>query len=203
VQVRELSIPDAYELSPVVHRDGRGSFTEIYRFEPLESSIGHRFDLRQGNLSISARGAVRGVHYALVPPSQAKFVYAPFGALLDIVVDIRVGSPTFGAWDSVVIDDVDRKAVYLAEGLGHVLVALTEGATANYLASAVYNPGREHGIDPLDPDLGIEYPFERDDLLLSPKDLEAPSLADAAAAGLLPDYAECQAYYAHLAAVNE
>jgi dTDP-4-dehydrorhamnose 3,5-epimerase len=198
VQLRELSIPDAYELTPIVHRDDRGSFTEMYRFDALEAVIGHRFELRQGNLSTSARGAVRGVHYALVPPSQAKFVYAPFGALLDIVVDIRVGSPTFGAWDSVVIDDVERRAVYLAEGLGHVLVALTEGATANYLASEVYNPERELGIDPLDPELGIAYPFERHELLVSPKDLEAPSLADAAAAGRLPDYAECRAFYASL-----
>ena len=192
---RELAIPDAYEFTPVQHHDDRGTFLEFYRFEVLEEVVGHRLDLRQGNLSVSARGVVRGVHYALVPPSQAKFVHAPRGALLDIIVDIRVGSPTFGAWDSVVIDDQDRRAVYVAEGLGHMLVALTDDATASYLTSAVFDATREKGLDPLDPELAIDFPFPRDELLLSPKDLEAPGLAQAAAAGLLPTWDECRAHY--------
>jgi dTDP-4-dehydrorhamnose 3,5-epimerase len=198
VQIRELSIPDAYEFTPRQHADDRGVFLESYRFEALEEAVGHRLDLRQANISVSRRGVVRGVHYALVPPSQAKFVCAPYGALMDIVVDIRVGSPTFGAWDSVIIDAVDRRAVYLAEGLGHVLVALTADATASYLASAVYDAQRELGLDPLDPDLGLDLPFPLDELLLSPKDLAAPGLAEAAERGLLPTWAECRAYYARL-----
>jgi dTDP-4-dehydrorhamnose 3,5-epimerase len=198
VQIRELSIPDAYEFTPTVHADDRGVFLEYYRFEPLEETVGHRLDLRQGNISVSKRGVVRGVHYALVPPSQAKFVCAPRGALLDVVVDIRVGSPTFGRWDSVVIDDVDRRAVYLAEGLGHVLIALTDDATASYLASAVYDSARELGLDPLDADLALEFPFPIDELLLSPKDTEAPGLSEAAERGLLPTWDECRAYYAAL-----
>lgn len=192
---RELAIPDAFEFTPVQHRDDRGTFLEFYRSDALEEAVGHRLDLRQGNLSVSARGVVRGVHYALVPPSQAKFVFAPRGALLDIIVDIRVGSPTFGSWDSVVIDDVDRRAVYVAEGLGHMLVALTDDATASYLTSAGFDPEREKGLDPLDPELAIELPFPRDEVRLSPKDLAAPSLAEAAEAGLLPTWDECRAYY--------
>jgi dTDP-4-dehydrorhamnose 3,5-epimerase len=195
VKSRELAIPDAFELTPVQHRDDRGTFLEFYRVEALEDAVGHGLDLKQGNLSVSDRGVVRGVHYALVPPSQAKFVFAPRGALLDIVVDIRVGSPTFGRWDSVIIDDVDRRAVYVAEGLGHVLVALTDQATAGYLTSAVFDPDREKGIDPLDPELAIEFPFPPDDLRLSPKDLAAPSLAEAAEAGILPTCDECRRYY--------
>ena len=197
--VRELSIPDAYEFTPVVHSDSRGVFLESYRFEPLEQAVGHRLDLRQTNISVSARGVVRGVHYALVPPSQAKFVTAPRGALLDVIVDIRVGSPTFGQWDSVVLDEVERKAVYLAEGLGHVLIALTDDATALYLASAVFTPERELGLNPLDPELAIEYPFPLDELVLSPKDTEAPGLSEAAERGLLPNWDECREFYASLA----
>lgn len=196
--MRELTIPDAYEFTPVQHRDDRGLFLEFYRADRLEETVGHPLRLQQGNLSVSARGVVRGVHYALVPPSQAKFVFAPKGAFLDVIVDIRVGSPTFGRWDSVVIDDVDRRAVYLSEGLGHVLVALTEGATANYLTSAVFDPQREKGIDPLDPELGIEFPFPVEELVLSDKDRAAPSLAQAAAEGLLPTWDECRAFYDRL-----
>lgn len=199
MQVRELAIPDAYEFTPVQHRDHRGVFLEFYRFEPLEEAVGHALDLRQGNLSVSSRGVVRGVHYALVPPSQAKFVCAPRGAFLDVIVDIRVGSPAFGAWDSVVIDDVDRRAVYLSEGLGHVLVALTDDATACYLASAVFDPQREKGVTPLDPELGIRFPFPDDELVLSEKDRAAPTLAEAAEQGLLPTWDECRAFYAELA----
>jgi dTDP-4-dehydrorhamnose 3,5-epimerase len=200
VKARELAIPDAYEFTPVLHGDDRGTFLEFYRFEALEETVGHRLDLRQGNLSTSARGVVRGIHYALVPPSQAKFVFAPRGALLDVIVDIRVGSPTFGQWDSVVIDDVDRRAVYLAEGLGHMLVALSDDATASYLTSAVFDPEREKGLDPLDPELAIEFPIPREQMRLSPKDLAAPGLSEAAEAGLLPTWDECRAFYDSLRA---
>ena len=199
MQIRELSIPDAYEFTPVVRADTRGVFLESYRVEPLAEAIGHPLEVKQGNVSVSSRGVVRGVHYALVPPGQAKYVMAVRGALLDVVIDLRVGSPAFGTWEAVTIDDRDRKAVYLAEGLGHMLVALTDNATASYLASAVYNPGRELAINPLDPELGLEFPFGRDELLLSPKDLEAPTLAEARDAGLLPTWDECRAFYASLA----
>ena len=202
MRFRELAVPGAFEFTPVIHADSRGSFLEFYRFERLEEVVGHRLDLRQGNLSVSARGVVRGVHYALVPPGQAKFVHAPTGAFYDYVVDLRVGSPSFGAWDRVLIDDVDRRAVYLAEGLGHVLVALTDGAIASYLTSTVYTPEREFTIDPRDPQLALELPFADDELLISDRDAEAPSLAEAAERGLLPDYAECLAYYETLRAVN-
>jgi dTDP-4-dehydrorhamnose 3,5-epimerase len=189
-----LTIPDAFEFTPVVHADSRGSFLEFYRFEALEEAVGHRLDLRQGNLSVSARGVLRGVHYALVPPGQAKFVHAPYGAFYDYIVDLRVGSPTFGAWDRVLIDDVDRRAVYLAEGLGHVLLSLADDSTASYLTSTVYTPGRELTIDPLDPELALELPFSVDELIISARDTEAPSLAEARESGQLPDFAECRAF---------
>ncbi|MGN6272325.1 MAG: dTDP-4-dehydrorhamnose 3,5-epimerase family protein [Protaetiibacter sp.] len=194
MRARELTIPDAFEFTPVIHADARGSFLEFYRFEALQDAVGHRLDVRQGNISVSARGVLRGVHYALVPPGQAKFVHAVVGAFYDYVIDLRIGSPTFGAWDRVLIDDVDRRAVYLAEGLGHALVSLADGSTASYLTSTVYTPERELTIDPLDPELGLELPFAADELIVSPRDAAAPSLAEARAAGHLPDYAECRAF---------
>jgi dTDP-4-dehydrorhamnose 3,5-epimerase len=195
VHIRPLTIADSYEITPIQRADDRGLFLEWYRGDRLEETIGHPLNLRQGNLSVSRKGVVRGIHFADVPVGQAKYVMAPHGAVLDFVIDIRVGSPTFGQWDSVLLDDVERKAIYLAEGLGHAFVALTEGATVSYLVSDVYNPTAEHGINPLDEQIGLVFPPEAGELLLSPKDVEAPTLAQAAEQGLLPAYADLTAFY--------
>jgi dTDP-4-dehydrorhamnose 3,5-epimerase len=195
VQIRELAVPDAYEITPVQRADDRGVFLEWYRFDELERVVGHPLDLRQANMSVSKRGVVRGVHFADVPRGQAKYVKAVSGAVLDFVVDIRVGSPTFGQWDSVRLDTETHRAVYISEGLGHCFVALTDDAAVTYLVSDVYTPSAEHGITPLDPDLGLVFPEEAGEALLSPKDLEAPTLAEAAAAGLLPTWSDMRAFH--------
>ncbi|TFC19188.1 dTDP-4-keto-6-deoxy-D-glucose epimerase [Cryobacterium algoritolerans] len=195
MKIRELSIPDSYEITPTQFGDDRGVFLEWYRFDHLEEKIGHRLDIAQANTSVSRSGSVRGIHFADIPPSQAKYVMVAHGAVLDYVIDIRVGSPTFGQWDSVLLDDTDRRAVYIAEGLGHCFVALTDNATVSYLVTAPFNPGREHGINPLDADIGLVFPPEAGELLLSPKDTDAPGLAEAAASGLLPTWADARAFY--------
>ncbi len=188
-------MPDGYEITPVQRADDRGVFLEWYRFDELERVVGHRLDLRQANMSVSKRGVVRGVHFADVPRGQAKYVKAVSGAVLDFVIDIRVGSPTFGQWDSVRLDTETHKAVYISEGLGLCFVALTDDAAVTYLVSDVYNPGAEHGITPLDPELGLVFPEEAGEALLTPKDLEAPTLAEAAAAGLLPTWSDMRAFH--------
>lgn len=202
MHIRELSIPDSYEISPIQRADDRGLFLEWYRFDKLEEAIGHSLNLRQGNLSVSKRGVVRGIHFADVPVGQAKYVMATHGAVLDFVVDIRVGSPTYGRWDSVRLDDVDRKAIYIAEGLGHAFVALTDDATVSYLVTDTYNPAAEHGIDPLDSDIALVFPAEAGEALLSPKDTEAPTLREAEAAGLLPTWSAMRSYYDSLRTVT-
>lgn len=200
MQIRELSVPDAYEITPILRGDDRGVFLEWYRFDRLEETIGHPLILRQANTSVSRRGVVRGIHFADIPPGQAKYVTATHGAVLDYVVDIRVGSPTFGEWDTVRLDDVDRRAIYLSEGLGHAFVALTDDATVSYLVTDTYNAAREHGINPLDPEVGLVFPDEAGELLLSPKDTDAPSFRDAANSGLLPQWADVRSHYAALTA---
>ncbi|GAA4604203.1 dTDP-4-dehydrorhamnose 3,5-epimerase [Actinoplanes octamycinicus] len=192
MKIRPLTIEGAWEVTPVQHGDDRGTFLEWYRFDHLAAVVGHPLDLAQANLSTSARGVVRGVHFADVPPGQAKYVTCVSGAVLDVVVDLRVGSPTFGQWEGVPLDDVDRRAVYLSEGLGHAFCALTEGATVAYLCSATYRPGHEHGVHPLDPDLAISWPVEAPSL--SPKDAAAPSLTEARESGLLPSLETCRDY---------
>ncbi|BCY11898.1 dTDP-4-dehydrorhamnose 3,5-epimerase family protein [Actinoplanes sp. L3-i22] len=192
MKIRPLSIEGGWEVTPTQYGDDRGTFLEWYRFDHLAAAVGHPLDLAQANLSVSAKGVVRGVHFADVPPGQAKYVTCVSGAVLDVVVDIRAGSPTFGQWEAVRLDDVDRRAVYLEEGLGHAFCSLTEGAVVTYLCSSTYRPGHEHGVHPLDPELGIAWPAEVP--LLSPKDAAAPSLSEALAAELLPRYDTCRDY---------
>jgi dTDP-4-dehydrorhamnose 3,5-epimerase len=196
MKIRPLSIEGAWEITPVQHGDPRGMFMEWYRFDHLAEAVGHPLNLAQANMSVSAAGVVRGVHFADVPPGQAKYVTCVRGAVLDVIVDLRVGSPTFGQWEGVRLDDVDRRAVYISEGLGHGFCALSDDATLSYLCSSAYNPTGEHGIHPLDPDLAIEWPADAPQL--SAKDEAAPTLAEARAAGLLPNYDECRAFTASL-----
>lgn len=192
MKIRPLGIDGAFEIVPKVHGDPRGAFLEWYRFDHLAAEVGHPLRLAQANMSVSARGVVRGIHFADVPPGQAKYVTCARGAVVDVVVDLRLGSPTFGRWEAVRLDDVDRRAVYLAEGLGHGFAALTDDATLTYLCSETYAPGRERAVDPLDPDLGIDWPVRRP--LLSERDAAAPTLAQARERGELPDWQACRDY---------
>ena len=197
MDVTGLKIPHSYVVTPKVHSDDRGDFWEWYKFDQLAEHVGHPLSLRQANASVSKRGVFRGIHFAELNPGQAKYVSCPVGEVLDIVVDIRVGSPTFGQVETVLLNDKNRKAVYLAEGLGHGFIALTENAVVNYLVSGVYNPQREHGINPLDPALGLTE-VEKIKISLSPKDLEAPSLHQAQEIGLLPTWEDSLARYEQL-----
>lgn len=203
MEFRELSVPGAWEITPRQFGDDRGVFLEWFKEAPFAESLGHRLHLAQANCSVSAAGVLRGIHFAQLPPGQAKYVTCPKGAVLDVAIDIRVGSPTFGQWDSVLLDDVDRRAVYLSEGLGHAFMSLEDGSTVVYLCSAPYAPGREHGVHPLDPAIGIQWPTTARDgspltPQLSPKDAAAPTLAEAQVQGLLPTLGEVRAFVASL-----
>ena len=199
MQIRPLKIEGAWEVTPRQFHDERGVFLESFRADHLAEHVGHRLRIEQTNTSVSSRGTVRGVHFADVPPSQAKYVTAVAGSFLDLVVDIRTGSPTFGQWDSVLLDTVDRRSVYLSEGLGHAICALEDDSAVTYLCSSAYSPTREHGIHPLDPELGLVFP-DGVEPLLSPKDAAAPTLSQAREQGLLPRYDDCLALRKELAA---
>ena len=197
MKIRPL-IEGAFEITPFQHGDARGAFLELYKQDEITAELGYPLRLAQANISISQAGVLRAVHFADVPPGQAKYVTCTRGAGLDVVVDLRVGSPTFGQWEGVLLDDVDRRAVYISEGLGHGFCALTDDATLVYLCSEGYNPGRERTIHALDPELAIEWPVATP--LLSERDASAPSLAETRERGLLPDYATCREYYETLRA---
>ncbi len=195
MKVRELAIPGTWEITPTIHGDSRGRLFEWLTDRDFSAFAGHRFDLRQANCSVSSAGVLRGLHFAQLPPSQAKYVTCVSGSVFDVVVDIRVGSPTFGQWDSVLLDNVDHKTIYISEGLAHGFMALQDDSTVMYLCSAEYNPGREHTICPTDPALGIAWPSVNGAAPnLSARDAAAPSLKEVQASGLLPSWEETQRF---------
>ena len=193
MQVRALDIAGAWEITPQLHADSRGLFFEWLTDRGFIGFAGHRLDARQANCSVSAAGVLRGLHFAQLPPSQAKYVTCLSGSVFDVVVDIRVGSPTFGRWDAVVLDDRSRRSVYLAEGLAHGFLALQDNSMVMYLCSTEYSPQREHTIAATDPALAIDWPSGHG-LVLSDRDAAAPTLDEVRAAGLLPTLQETQAF---------
>jgi dTDP-4-dehydrorhamnose 3,5-epimerase len=193
MEVRALEVAGAWEITPAVHPDSRGLFFEWLTDHGFAEFAGHRLDVRQANCSVSAAGVLRGLHFAQLPPSQAKYVTCLSGSVFDVVVDIRVGSPTFGRWDAVTLDAHDHKSVYISEGLAHGFLALQDNSTVMYLCSAEYSPGREHTIAPTDPALAIEWPSGHE-WVISDRDAAAPTLAEVRAAGLLPTWDDARAF---------
>lgn len=195
MKVRELAIPGAWEITPTIHGDSRGLFFEWLSDRGFTGFAGHRLDVRQANCSVSSAGVLRGLHFAQLPPSQAKYVTCVRGAVFDVVVDIRVGSPTFGQWDSVLLDDQDRRTIYISEGLAHGFLALQDDSTVMYLCSAEYNPEREHTICATDPVIGVEWPLVNGVApSLSDRDAAAPSFEEVRDAGLLPTWVDTQSF---------
>jgi dTDP-4-dehydrorhamnose 3,5-epimerase len=187
VHVQPLGIAGAVLLRPALLPDERGVFTEWLRQPDVVAATGAPFPLAQANLSVSARGTVRGIHFSTAEPGQAKYVTCAAGSVRDVVVDVRVGSPTFGRWVDVVLDDVERACLLIAPGLGHAFQARSEGATLVYLCSTPYDPATERAVDPFDPALGIAW---SDVGPVSAKDRSAPGLAQAAAQGVLPRFGD-------------
>jgi dTDP-4-dehydrorhamnose 3,5-epimerase len=197
MKARKLAIPGAVEFLPTVFPDNRGSFVAPYQEDVFAEAVGHPLRLVQANQSVSRAGTIRGVHFADVPPGQAKYVYCPRGAVLDVLVDVRVGSPTFGEHEAVRLDPETCNALYVPEGVGHAMMALEDDSALSYLCSEGYAPQREHGFTPLDPALNLPWPADLTPIL-SDKDRDAPSFAEVAKAGVLPDYDTCVTYYEKL-----
>jgi dTDP-4-dehydrorhamnose 3,5-epimerase len=190
-----MGIDGAWIFTPRVYPDNRGEFHEWFRGAEFLDNLGYRLELAQANCSVSHRGVIRGIHFTEVPPGQAKYIVCASGAIIDVVVDLRVGSPTYARWEAVRLDEQTRRAVFISEGLGHAFVALSPSATVMYLCSTPFAPGIEHGVHPLDPQIGIAWPQDVQ-AILSQKDAAAPSLDKAARAGLLPAYSDCTAFAA-------
>jgi len=170
----KTSLPGVYELRPAVQRDARGFFLETYhRAKFIDLGIHDTFT--QDNHSRSSRGALRGLHYQLRHP-QAKLCRVVEGEALDVAVDIRVGSPNFGKWTSVLLSSDTQNQLYIPAGFAHGFLSLTEGVHFLYKCSDYYAPDDEYGILWSDPAIAINWGIP--DPVLSPKDAGNPKLAD-------------------------
>jgi NDP-hexose 5-epimerase len=187
VHIAELAVPGAYLVTPRQIPDARGNFYEALRTDVLSRAVGRPFSPRQVNFSVSRRNTLRGLHSVAVPPGQAKYVTCVRGALRDVVVDLRVGSPAFGRHDVNVLDADSGRCVYVPEGVGHGFLTLTADTCVCYVLDTAHVPGTQIDIDPLDPDLALPWGFT-DPPLMSDKDARAPTVTAAAAAGLLAQW---------------
>ena len=192
MKAHPLKISGSWKIEFQKFEDNRGFFYESFKAEEFPKLIGRNFDIKQTNTSSSSKGSVRGIHYALVPPSQAKLVQCQRGSIKDYVIDIRIGSPTFGQFEAVDLDEKAASAIFIEEGLAHAFVALENNTIVTYYVSEKYNPEREKGINPFDKTLNILWP--EIDLILSEKDKAAISLEQAKDQGILTTYDECKKF---------
>jgi NDP-hexose 3,5-(Or5-) epimerase len=184
MRFEETDLPGVLVVRQRVHTDPRGDFHESFRAEQLSEAAGTPFTVAQINYSTSRRNTIRGIHGVLSPPGQAKYVSCANGTLLDIAVDLRTGSPSFGLHTVNVLEAAEGTAVFVPEGFGHGFRALTENARICYVLSSAHVPGTQFEIDPLDPDLDLPWGHESPPLL-SEKDAKAMSLQEALGAGVL------------------
>ena len=192
MKAHPLKISGSWKIEFQKFDDNRGFFYESFKEEDFKSQIGRNLNIKQTNTSSSSKGSVRGIHYALVPPSQAKLVQCQRGSIKDYVIDIRVGSPTFGQFEEIELNEKSASAVFIEEGLAHAFVALENQTVVTYFVTEKYNPEREKGINPFDKTLNVKWPDV--DLILSEKDKQAISLEESKNQGLLPTFDECKKF---------
>jgi dTDP-4-dehydrorhamnose 3,5-epimerase len=192
MKAQPLKISGSWKIDFQKFDDNRGFFYESFKEEDFKKLIGRNLNIKQTNTSSSSKGSVRGIHYALVPPSQAKLVQCQRGSIKDYVIDIRVGSPTFGQFEEIELNENSASAVFIEEGLAHAFVALENQTVVTYFVTEKYNPEREKGINPFDKTLNVQWPDL--ELVLSEKDKQAISLEEAKNQGLLPSFDECKKF---------
>nr|AAF00208.1 epimerase [Streptomyces fradiae] len=185
-----MSIPGAFLITPDQLSDERGAFYEL-RCDMLERAVGVPFQPQQINYSVSKRHTLRGIHSVSIPPGQAKLVTCVRGALRDIVVDLRIGSPAFGAHQVTELDAVSGRSVYVPEVWGTDSSRSPTTPVSATSSPSTYVPGTQIDINPLDPDLDLPWDCPQEPLI-SEKDAKASSLAEALASGTLPDLHDCR-----------
>ena len=186
---KELKIKGSWEISLEHFIDKRGSFFESFRLNSLENIIGRKFDIKQSNTSISRAGSILGIHFAQVPPSQAKYIQCQKGSILDFVIDVRVGSPTFRQHVGIELNSKTPKAIFIEEGLAHAFIALEDYTIVTYFVNQYFNPTNEKAINPLDPEISINWGNLK--YLISEKDKNAKTLSEMQELGHLPIYKDC------------
>lgn len=173
-------IPDVFVIEPKIHGDHRGYFVETFRQDMFEAAVGYKINFVQDNESKSSKGVLRGLHFQLAPHAQSKLVRVIEGAVLDVAVDIRKGSPTFGQHVAVELSDDNKKQMFIPRGFAHGFVVLTDTATFAYKVDNYYSPECDRGLAFDDQTLNINWQLDPQSLLLSDKDTQQPLLSELA-----------------------
>lgn len=171
-------IPDVIIIEPKVHGDARGYFVETYRTDKLEAFLGYKINFCQDNESKSSRGVLRGLHYQLHPAAQTKLVRVIQGKVLDVTVDIRKGSPTFGKHVSVELTAENKRQLLVPRGFAHGFVVLEDETIFAYKVDNYYSPENDRGIAFDDEELEIDWEISKEELLLSQKDTKHSKLSE-------------------------
>lgn len=169
-------IPDIIVIEPSLHGDTRGYFMETFRQDLFEAAVGHTVNFVQDNESKSSKGVLRGLHFQLAPHAQSKLVRVIEGSVLDVAVDIRIGSPNFGRYVTVELTAENNKQLFIPRGFAHGFVVLSETATFSYKVDNYYSPESDRGIAFDDPLLNINWRLSNEQLMLSDKDSKQPNL---------------------------
>ncbi len=179
MQFTRTAIEDVIIIDPKVHGDERGYFIETFRQDKLEAYLGFKVNFSQDNESKSSRGVLRGLHYQLAPAAQTKLVRVIKGRVLDVAVDIRKGSPTFGQYVAVELSEENKRQLFIPRGFAHGFVVLEDDTVFAYKVDNYYSPENDRGMSFNDPAIGIEWGIELEALNLSDKDTKQPLLVDA------------------------
>lgn len=182
----ELSLKGLLLITPRVFEDERGFFLERYSQRVFAEQGGLDLTFVQDNHSRSTRGILRGMHYQVAPFAQHKMVWVTRGEVLDVAVDVRPNSPTFGQWQGVILSEDNKQMLLLPQGFAHGFAVLSDVADFQYKVTAPYSREHDRGIRWDDPQVGIEWPLT--DPVLSARDMNAPSLADVLASGHLDGF---------------
>jgi len=166
------AVPEILVFEPKVHGDKRGYFVETFRKDVVERSVGHKINFVQDNESRSCKGVLRGLHFQLPPHAQSKLVRVIEGAVLDVAVDIRRGSPSFGQHVVVELSAANKKQMFIPRGFAHGYVVLTDSATFSYKVDNYYSPECDRGLAFDDIDLNIDWRLNKKEFLLSDKDTQ-------------------------------
>jgi dTDP-4-dehydrorhamnose 3,5-epimerase len=186
MELTPLGIEGVWLAESLVWKDDRGFFLEWFKKDDMKNATGIDFGIEQANISLSSRGTLRGIHYSIAPRGQAKWITCVSGAIKDVIVDIRTNSRTFGNWIEVELSGNTGKAVFISEGLGHGFVALEDNTAVAYLVSTPFSPTDEFEVNPFDEKVGINWGMDLNELKISDKDKNAPTLEERLAEGKLP-----------------
>ena len=178
LKLKDQPMPGLFLFETFPHVDSRGYFAEAYKYEVLTEAVGHQINFVQENESRSTFGVLRGLHFQSKPFSQSKLVRILEGEVLDVAVDLRVGSETFGEYFSAILSKENNLQMFIPRGFAHGFVVLSDHATFSYKVDAKYSPESERGIKYDDPSLNVDWVLNSDDLILSDKDLCQPSFKE-------------------------